>query len=325
LAGSSCDVTVVVPTRDRWELLSTAALPSALGQRGVDHEVIVVDDGSSDGTPARLAAMEEPRLRVLTHERSQGVAQARNAGIRAAKGEWVAFLDDDDLWSPDKLRLQIEAADAEGSGFTYGGAAWVDQDRRFVGRLTPPDPTNLAAQLLRWNVIWAGCSNVVARRSLVSDLGGFDEQLFQLADWDLWIRLALASRATACPEIVVGYVMQPRSMLLTDRRNVLTEFSYLVEKHRDASRAHGVELDRARFSRWAALGYLRGGRRAEAVRTYLRGSLENRDPGALARAAGAMIGPKAIRPGRALLRSVRRRHAHELLPGDEPPWLQLYR
>src|SRR5919109_858912 len=99
------DVTVVIPTKDRWDLLSTAALPSALGQEDVDLEVVVVDDGSTDETPDHVVGLRDPRLRIVRHDRSLGVAQARNAGIRAANSDWIAFLDDDDVWAPRKLRL----------------------------------------------------------------------------------------------------------------------------------------------------------------------------------------------------------------------------
>ena len=80
------DVSVVIPTRSRWHLLSGAALPSALEQEDVELEVIVVDDGSEDETPARLRELADPRLVVIRHETSRGVAVARNAGISAARG-----------------------------------------------------------------------------------------------------------------------------------------------------------------------------------------------------------------------------------------------
>ena len=98
--GTRPEVSVVVPTRDRWELLSTCALPSATCQEGVAIEVIVVDDGSSDGTAAGLAALDDPRVLTVRHDRPRGVSAARNSGIRAARGTWLAFLDDDDLWAP---------------------------------------------------------------------------------------------------------------------------------------------------------------------------------------------------------------------------------
>ena len=108
-------VSVVIPTADRWPLLSTCALRSALGQHDVEHEVIVVDDGSSDETPRRLEELGDPRLRILRHATRQGVSQARNTAIEAARGEWIAFLDDDDLWSPRKLRVQLDLGAATGA------------------------------------------------------------------------------------------------------------------------------------------------------------------------------------------------------------------
>ncbi|HWC32537.1 MAG TPA: glycosyltransferase family 2 protein, partial [Actinomycetota bacterium] len=121
------EVTVVIPTRDRWSLLATAALPAALVQEDVDLEVVVVDDGSRDETPERLAELTDPRLRVIRNLEPLGVAQARNAGIAAARGRWLAFLDDDDLWSPRKLRTQLDAARAAGASFVYAGVINVDE------------------------------------------------------------------------------------------------------------------------------------------------------------------------------------------------------
>jgi glycosyltransferase involved in cell wall biosynthesis len=318
-------VSVVVPTRNRWTLLSRNALRSGLDQEGVDHEVIVVDDGSDDGTAEQLSRLGDSRLRVVRHQRPLGVAQARNAGIAAARGEWVAFLDDDDLWSPHKLRMQIDASRAEGADWAYAGVVSVREDRTVDYVFPLPDRNELDRELLVRSVLPAGCSNVIARTELVRGVGGFDEEFFQLADWDLWIRLALEGNGALCPEIVVGYVMQPESMLLTDRRDVFDEFEYLVAKHREASAAHRVEFDRARFSRWVALGHLRAGRRRDAARTYLRGAVRHRDAGAALRAFGAIFGPASIPVGRALLfrvSSARRRDA--VLP-DEPSWFDLYR
>src|ERR671935_95170 len=132
--ASAPEVTVVVPTHSRWDLLSTAALPASLGQEDVDLEVVVVDDGSTDATAESLARIDDPRLRVVRHDRPRGVAQARNAGIAAARGEWIALLDDDDLWAPWKLRAQLDAAAAERAVFAYGGAAAVAEDRRIFSR-----------------------------------------------------------------------------------------------------------------------------------------------------------------------------------------------
>ena len=179
------EVTVVIPTRNRWPLLSTVALPGALRQEDVALEVIVVDDGSNDETPTGLAALEEPRLRVLRHERTLGPARARNTGSAAAAGEWLAFLDDDDLWSPRKLRAQLDTANSAGADFVYAAAIVVDARRTVLYSDPLPDPSAVASQLKTGNVIGGGGSNPIARTELVRRLGGFDEELSDFEDWDL--------------------------------------------------------------------------------------------------------------------------------------------
>ena len=311
------DVTVVIPTRDRWKLLASAALPAALGQEEVALEVVVVDDGSTDETPQRLAELTDPRLRTFRHAQSRGVARARNAGIATARGEWLAFLDDDDVWSPRKLRLQLDAAEAAGASFVYGGAAAVAEDRSWLYSLAPTNPAVLARTLLSRNVLWGGCSNVVARTQLAREAGGFDEKLFQLADWDLWIRLTQAVPVAACQDVVVCCIEHPGSMLLTSEDDVLEELRYLEEKHRRTSEAAGVRVDRALFRRWVASGQLRTGRRGLAARTFLAGAVLERDPGGIPRGVAALLGERGYA---AVSRAVRRPE-----PGDEPPWLTLYR
>lgn len=323
---TSPEISVVIPTRNRWSLLATAALPAALGQEGVDHEVIVVDDFSTDETADRLGELAaDERLRVARHEERHGVARARNTGIAEARGEWIAFLDDDDIWSPRKLRLQIDAARSQGAGFAYGASVWVDETRRFLYGHEAPEPATLRMQLLRRNVMWSGCSNVVVRTDLVRRVGGFDAALFQLADWDLWLRLAREAPAACCSEVVVGYTRHSENMLLMDPEDVFREFEYLVEKHRAASEEFGVDFDQAWFARWVATGHLRAGRRLAAARAYLRGVRTTRSVGNVARAAAALLGNPAVGVGRRML---------AMLPGwlpagehtaTEPEWLRLYR
>jgi glycosyltransferase involved in cell wall biosynthesis len=318
------EVSVVIPTRSRWHLLSTAALPSALEQDDVQLEVIVVDDGSQDDTPARLAGLADPRLTVIRHESSRGVSVARNVGIRTARGRWISFLDDDDLWSPRKLRAQVDSAEATGAVFAYSAGGGLDAARNFLFAVSPPDAAHVTHELLRWNVIWCGCSNVMARRDVVQELGGFDERLVQLADWDLWIRLALAGSAAATPEVLVGYVMHDESMLLTDRRDVLPEMAYLVAKHEAAAREHGVEPDQALFTRWVARGHRRAGRRTEAARTYLRGALRHGDLGAIPRAV-LSFAPERIVDVSRWLGGVERRSALKKERVSEPDWVARFR
>jgi glycosyltransferase involved in cell wall biosynthesis len=155
------EVTVVIPTLNRWQLLSRGALRSALEQEDVDVEVVVVDDGSTDETPVRLAELDDERVRVVRHEQPGGLAHARNAGIAAARCEWVAFLDDDDLWAPWKLRRQLDAAAREDATFVYSAALYVTGGQ--VELAPALEPEGLGQRLLAGEAIPAGGSNVMVK------------------------------------------------------------------------------------------------------------------------------------------------------------------
>ena len=196
------DVTVVIPTRDRWDLLRTT-LRSVLEQRDVDLEVVIVDDGSSR-SPSSVPDLDDPGVRVVRHDRSRGVAAARNAGIAKAAGTWIAFLDDDDVWAPDKLNAQLGAAEAADAAFAYTGVLLVRDDNGAVALAEPPPPDELAELLQSYDAIPAGASNVLVRTELIRSVGGFDLDFRHLADWDLWIRLAAAGAGAACPRPLVS-------------------------------------------------------------------------------------------------------------------------
>jgi glycosyltransferase involved in cell wall biosynthesis len=271
------EVTVVIPTQGRWRLLRRT-LAGALRQRGVELEVVIVDDASSDETAERLAELEDRRVRPIRHDVRRHVAAARNAGIAAARGEWIAFLDDDDLWAPNKLRLQLSAAAAERADFAWCAGLVVDSRCSILETWPARDPDEILALLLRGNWMPAGASNVVARAELVRDLAGFDEKLRHFADWDLWIRLAAAGRGAACPEALVAYVRHSRNTILMDSGRLVREFRALAAKHRAAADCYGVRPDRvlpdqAGVFRWLGASQARSGRRVRAAAYYMRAGL----------------------------------------------------
>jgi glycosyltransferase involved in cell wall biosynthesis len=314
-------VSVVIPTHNRWPQIMTT-LEGALRQEGVDHEVIVVDDSSTDGTAAGLEGLDDPRLRVLRHERNKGVSAARNTGTESARHEWIAFLDDDDFWAPEKLRAQVEAAAAAGAVLAYGAAVVLNERHEMTALLEAPPASELAIRMLPGNAIPAGASNVLARTDAVRDAGGFDQRLHQLADWDMWLTLLELGPAAVCSDPLVAYVQHSQSMLITDKRNLVDEFDYLAAKHRRLSDRYGVEFDRPGLARWMAWGASRAGRRREAVTGYLR-----------AAAGYAVRGPRrwglqSLRDaGRALvgaeLADTGGRVTTDRVPA--PAWLDLYR
>jgi glycosyltransferase involved in cell wall biosynthesis len=318
------EVSVVVPTRDRWPLLASHALRAALAQEDVGLELIVVDDGSVDGTADRVASLADPRVRLIRHKTPQGVAAARNAGLAVAAGGWTAFLDDDDLWSPRKLRTQLDAAGEH--GWVYSACVLVDDDATVVAADVFPSPESLAGRLLHGNVVPGGCSNVIARTELVRAVGGFDETLAYSEDWDLWIRLARAEPPAACDEVLVAHVEHGSNALHRYRPDVLGEFERVVRKYDGDERRAARRVRRRGVLSWLASEHLRAGDRRRAARAYGRIALEQARPIYAARALAALTGTR----DRATLARVRRslglaRTVVEDTPPPRPDWLDLYR
>jgi len=276
--ASTPEVSVVIPTRDRWPLLSRLGLPAACSQEGVELEVIVVDDNSREPAPTELPGLEDARVRLLRSSDHRGVAAARNAGIAAARGEWIAFLDDDDTWSPEKLRRQLDAAHATNADFVYSGVVSVDTAGSVMHEHPVPSPDDLARALLARCVIPAGASNVLARGELVREVGGFDVTFRYLADWDLWIRLAQSGRAAAAPGVLVAYLEQLDGMSLEVPKRAFRELSALEAKYRSLREQYGVSIDSVAFMHDAAWLQLRRRRHGAAARIYLRSAIVNRRP-----------------------------------------------
>jgi len=307
---SALDVSVVIPTRDRWRRLSGGALPSALAQVGVEHEVIVVDDGSVDETPARLSELDDARLVVRRHEPSLGRSIARNTGIEAARGTWVAFLDDDDVWAPTKLRDQVGALNGTDARWVYCGAVVVEEEGA-VHPMAQPDPQDLASELAVRSSIPGGNSNVLASAEAVRQLGGYDEETAPIEDWDLWLRLLSAfGPPAAIPDVLVACSAHGENTFVRDPWSKITRtMQYFEEKHRSA----GLEVDVPRFSRWAAVERARGGNRLEPAWFLLKTGLRHGRPRYVVDAARLLGQTRPSRPG------------DDGATSSEPEWLRRLR
>lgn len=264
------DVSVVIPTHDRQEML-VGAVHTALVQDDVDVEVIVVDDGSTDATAA-VVRERFPAVTVLRNERSSGVSAARNQGIDRATGAWVAFLDDDDLWAPDKLAAQVAALQASRRGWGYAGAVSIAPDLRIVHG-THPDPAHVIHRDLPVrNRLPAGPSNVIVHRQLLTRTGGFDVHLRPHADWDLWIRLAQSGPPACVDRPLVGYTLHGENMSVRSGRTKVDD-AWLDEvdviEQRYAQLRGDRRVDRGMVWRWIAGSHLRRGRWRDGARAYL--------------------------------------------------------
>jgi glycosyltransferase involved in cell wall biosynthesis len=309
------EVTVVIPTHERRDRIGPT-LAGALAQEDVELEVIVVDDCSADGTAERLRELDDPRLSVLRNETNMRQAATRNRGIDAARGEWVALLDDDDLWAPRKLREQLDAARGAGAELAFSTALLIDRELRPLDVYPPPSSRSQPQEILRHYSVPAGCSNLLVRAELLRAVGGFDEDLDPGSDWDLFIRLLLEGSSTTLPDLHVGYVQHAATMSSGHLERQFADFERNERRYREVRNRYGVEIDGVEFSRWLAGGLRRAGRRADAIRAYLRGARRYRSAGNVVRAAGVLLGERALALG-----APRSAAAAEAVP----EWLDLFR
>lgn len=260
-------VSVVVPTHNRAHMLPRL-LASVLRQDLEELELIVVDDGSDDGTTEVLAHCDDPRLMVVRHPRAQGVAQARNTGTSVASGRWVAWCDDDDVWAPWKLRLQLEALNASpGSLWCNGGSAYVNETLRLSRVRRCPSPRSIADDILRINAVTGGGSGVMADRQLVLSLGGFDTRLSMYADWDLWAKLAHAAPLAVVDRPLVGYVEHDGGMSTAGLHLALEELDALRAALGRLAETSGraVQLEGPALGHWMLRQQTGRGRRLDAL------------------------------------------------------------
>jgi glycosyltransferase involved in cell wall biosynthesis len=209
-------IAAIIPTYNHGRYISTA-VQSVLSQTRPLDDVIVVDDGSTDDTRVRLEAFGS-RVRYV-RQGNRGLSAARNTGIRATHCEWLAFLDADDWWLPDKVRLQqLELQTSPSAGLCYTGVSYANAAGEVSRRSPPVAPLALWPQLRYRNAIRGGGSAVCVRRDLVLDAEGFDESLGACEDWDMWVRLARLTRFVAVNEPVTVVRLAPTSMSSSPER-----------------------------------------------------------------------------------------------------------
>ena len=185
---SSFLVSVIIPAYNRSHL-TVRTVESVLRQTYGHVEIIVVDDGSTDNTPQAMKPYES-RVRYI-RKPNGGASSARNAGIREARGEYIAFLDCDDLYLPEKIALCMQYLQNDPRhGFVHTAAYFVDDEDKVVGRYSHPRSLRAATpgRLITGNFICN--STVVARRDVLERAGFFDESMFIPADWDMWLKLS---------------------------------------------------------------------------------------------------------------------------------------
>jgi glycosyltransferase involved in cell wall biosynthesis len=264
-------VSTIIPSYNAARYVASS-ITSALAQEGVTTEIIVVDDGSTDETWQVLEGFGD-RIRKVRQQNS-GPARSRNHGAQLASGEWLAFLDADDEWVPDKLARQIALAD-ERTAIVYSDRANVGACERVAGRLSDCVQFfegDAFEPLLIGNFITT--SSVIMRREWFDRLGGFDEGFCGCEDWDLWLRCTAAGGCLrVCQDPLVRYRWHPCS-ISHKFEHMLNERIQVIE--RNAALPRGRQVPR-RVVRKAIAGawqcsawFLAPTHRTRAIGWYLR-------------------------------------------------------
>lgn len=206
-------VSIIIPTYNRSRFLQET-IESVLRQTYPNVEVIVVDDGSTDDTPEAMARYEG-RVDYI-RQPNRGVAAARNAGFHAAKGEYLCFLDDDDLFLPLKIERQMHILDRQPHvGLAHCRYYRADGQGNLLDKPGLLPEGDVLRELVRWNFVWMGAPLI--RRECLERVGLFDEQVSSVtADWDMWLRIAMAGYPFDCAQEPLGVYRIHTSSMMSD-------------------------------------------------------------------------------------------------------------
>lgn len=259
-------VSVIISTYNRRRLLPLA-LSSALRQRFGSFEVIVVDNGSTDGTAEVLDSFDDPRLVRVRNEVSLGSTGGRNCGIERASGRWISLLDDDDMWSPDKLSAQVEALERSGRSWAFSGVVFINADGALVAGAPPPDADRVMRDLPHQYSVPGGVSSVIWERDALDEGGRLDPALVYTSDWDLCLRLSRRGPPAIVPAPHVAYRLHGANVS-RHAAGYAHEFDLIEQKFSDLR--NGRSVWRAGHHRYLGGVLLRGGARRAAAASYVR-------------------------------------------------------
>lgn len=221
-------VSVIIPTYKKPDL-TIRTIESVLHQTYNNIEIIVVDDGSPDDTEIRLKSLEDKI--VYIKKTNGGASSARNLGIKKSTGQYIALLDCDDIYYPDKISESINCLENnEDCGFVYTGANYIDRNDDIITKqkLLNKSPCGwVFPELIKRNFICN--STVVARKECFDKVGLFDESIFICADWEMWLRISRKYKASYIEKELTGYRLTD-SYTSANMDAAINEISYLLAK-----------------------------------------------------------------------------------------------
>lgn len=214
-------ISVIIPTYNRTSVLSES-IQSALDQTYENIEVIVVDDGSSTDITSVINTFSDPRIKYIRHDQNKGAAAARNTGIQYSSGDYISFLDDDDLWREKKLELQLRTFrdSPDNVGLVYTGSYKTDEDAKVIAVDNPTIGGNVTGKLLKSHFV-GSFSRVMIKSNLINGSVTLDEQFPRWQDWEWYIRLSKICQFKPISDPLVN-------QRITDSKQISDDFDRLV-------------------------------------------------------------------------------------------------
>ncbi|MEQ8998305.1 MAG: glycosyltransferase [Coleofasciculus sp. B1-GNL1-01] len=196
-------ISVILPVYNGEKTIKET-VRSVLSQTFSEFELIIINDGSADSTVDIVSSIEDERIQVFSYPNA-GQPASRNRGIAKAQGDYIAFIDADDLWTADKLEAQYKALqDNPQAALAYSWTDWIDESGELLKRGSYITESGDVLSKLLLNDFVANGSNPLIRRQALLEVGGFDESLSNAHDWDMWLRLAVRYPfvAVASPQVL---------------------------------------------------------------------------------------------------------------------------
>ena len=272
-------VSIIIPTYNRADLLPRT-IGSVLNQTFRNFELIVVDDGSTDNTREVVKKFEEKDLRVkyIWQENSGGPAKPKNTGIKVAKGKFIAFLDDDDEWLPEKLEKQIKLFRNTSNNLAFVGCNILvieEEKNKIIKRVKMSNYSKgvFFKKLLEGNFIFTS-SSVLIKKEVLDKVGFFDTNLKYADDWDLWVRVSEHFSFSFVPEYLLKYYLHQKGITINlnpakeaeEHQYILKKFQRYYKKYPSIYSIHLRKL----ASRYCTSDKMKEGRRTyiKAIRVY---------------------------------------------------------
>lgn len=235
-------VSVVITTYNRADLVGRA-IQSVLNQTYTDYEIIVVDDCSTDNTNEIVKSFHDLKIRNIYHEHNRNLPAARNSGTRIAKGDYIAFLDDDDEWEKNKLRYQMDLAITNGPEceVIYCGAKIIDHSGRKIGYNKPKIKGNIRLGIVK-QYLGTIPSSCLFYADALRRIGGYDESLKSHIDHDIWMKMAKMNYCADYVDehLVICYQLRNNRMTKNLRVRILATEQYINKWKEDIINWFGV-------------------------------------------------------------------------------------